>query len=100
MEAKEIILRSLQQSQGYLDRALDGLTEEEAAWSPGIECNSIVFILWHTVRVEDVYINRVIRRQDDIYLVEGWQEKLGIPATEMGYRYTLEKLQSWPGTEA
>ncbi len=96
MEAKEIILRSLRQSQGFLDRALDGLTEEEAAWSPGVECNSIAFILWHTARVEDLYINRVIRLQDDIYVVEGWQEKLGIPAREMGYRYTVEQLQAWP----
>ena len=35
MEAKEMITLSLDQAQEYLDMALDGLTQEEAAWSPG-----------------------------------------------------------------
>ena len=53
METKELILSSLEQSQGYLTRALDGLSQEEVAWSPGPECNNIAFILWHMVTVAD-----------------------------------------------
>ncbi len=94
MDAKELILRSLEQSQGYLTRALDGLTQEEAAWSPGVECNSIAFILWHTTRVEDLFINRVIQREKELYEAEGWQEKLGTPVK--AYQYTVEELQAWP----
>ncbi len=94
MEAKELILRSLEQSQGYLARALDGLTQEEVAWSPGAECNSIAFILWHTARVEDYMVNRVALREKELYEVEGWQEKLGTPVK--AYQYTVEELQAWP----
>ena len=61
MQAQEVILRSLEQSQEYLTRALDGLTQEEAAWSPGVECNSIAFILWHIARTEDLFIIRIIQ---------------------------------------
>jgi len=96
MEAKELILRSLEQSHGYLTRALDGLTQEEAAWSPNAECNSIAFILWHMVRVEDFFVNRVIQRETVLYEAEGWREKLGTPAKDTGYQYTLEQLQAWP----
>jgi uncharacterized damage-inducible protein DinB len=94
MEAKELILKSLEQSQEYLTRALDGLTQEEAAWSPGPECNSIAFILWHTTRVEDFFINRVLQRGRELYEMEGWQEKLGTPVK--AYQYTVEELQAWP----
>ncbi|MFC2005901.1 DinB family protein [Chloroflexota bacterium] len=94
MEARELILRSLEQSQGYLTKALDGLTQEEAAWSPGAECNGIAFILWHTTRVEDFFVNRVIQRGKELYEVDGWQEKLGTPVK--AYQYTLEELQAWP----
>ena len=96
MEAKELILRSLEQSQRFLTNALDGLTQEEATWSPSPECNSIAFTLWHTVRAEDRFINDMIQRGNELYEAEGWQEKLGTPAGETGGRYTLEQLQAWP----
>ncbi len=94
MEATEVILRSLAQSQEYLNKALDGLTQEEAAWSPNAECNSIAFILWHMTRVEDFFVNRVIRRETELYEAECWQEKLGTPFK--AYQYTVEELQAWP----
>ena len=96
MDAKELVLNSLKQSQDYLDRALDGLTQEEATWRPGEECNSIAFILWHTVRVEDFFFNRVVQRKEELYEAEGWQEKLGTPAKESGWNYNVEQLQAWP----
>lgn len=96
MEAKEVILRSLEQSQEYLTKALDGLTQEEATWSPGPECNNIAFILWHVTRWEDFPVNRIIQGQPQLYETEGWREKLGTPPKETGYQYTVEQLQGWP----
>ena len=96
MDAKEVIIRSLEQSQGYLTTALDGLTQEEAAWSPKDECNNIAFIFWHLVRTEDIFLNRIIQRMGELYETEGWQEKLGTPAKESGWQYTAEQLQAWP----
>ena len=94
METKELILSSLGQSQGYLTGALDGLTQEEAVWSPGPECNSIAFILWHMTRVEDFFVNRVLQRGQELYVAEGWQEKLGTP--DKAFQFTVEELQAWP----
>jgi hypothetical protein len=94
MNAKEMAVASLNQSEGYLKRSLEGLTQEDAAWRPNDDCNSIAFILWHTARVEDFFISRVIQRKPEIY--EGWQEKLGTPARESGFGYTPEQLGAWP----
>ncbi len=96
MEAKEIIMKSLEESQQYLNRALDGLTQEEIARAPGAESNSIAFILWHVSRVEDMWVNRVIRGEKEVYGAGGWQERLGTPPKESGYSYTREQLQAWP----
>ena len=93
MDAKEPLLRSLKESHGYLAKALSGLTQEEATWSPSSECNSIAFILWHTIRVEDFFVNRVIQRGKELYEAEKWQDKLGTPAK--AYQLTLEELQAW-----
>jgi len=96
MQAKEAIIKSLEQSQEYLTRALDGLTQKESAWSPATESNSIAFILWHVTRVEDFFVNRVIQRQVELYEAEGWREKLGTPAKDTGFEYTFGQLQAWP----
>ncbi len=96
MQLAEAMVKSLEQSQGYLTKALDGLTQEETAWSPTAESNSIAFILWHMTRVEDFFINRVIKRQVELYEAEGWREKLGTPAKDTGFEYTFEQLRAWP----
>ena len=96
MNAKEVLLLSLEQSQGYLVKALDGLTQAEIAWSPNAESNSIAFILWHMTRVEDYYVTRVIQRLPEVYEAEGWREKLGTPVKNTGFEYNAEQLKSWP----
>jgi uncharacterized damage-inducible protein DinB len=93
MDVKELLLRSLEQSQGYLAKTLNGLTQEEATWSLSPECNSISFILWHIARVEDFFVNRVIQRGKELYETQKWQDKLGTPAK--AYQLTLEELQAW-----
>ena len=97
MDAKGLLLRSLEESHGYLTNALNGLTQEEAAWSPSPECNSIAFILWHMIRVEDFFVNRVIQHEKELYETKKWQEKLGTPAK--AYGYTVEELQAWPAAK-
>jgi hypothetical protein len=47
-------------------------------------------------RVEDFFINRVIQRQVELYEAEGWRKKLGTPAKDTGFEYTLEQLRAWP----
>ena len=94
MDAKVLVLKSLEQSQGYLTSALDGLTQEESAWKPGIECNNIAFILWHIARVEDFFVNRLVRRQKEINETGGFQERLGTPVKAFGL--TLDELKAWP----
>lgn len=95
MDAKEIVVASLNQSRAYLDRSLDGLTQEDIAWRPSEECNCIAFIAWHTARVEDLFISRFIQRQTELYETQGWQEKLGTPA-DSGFGYSAEQLKGWP----
>jgi hypothetical protein len=95
MNAKEMVVASLNQTWSYLNRSLDGLTQEDVAWKPREQCNSIAFILWHTVRVEDYFFTRVLQSKTAVYEADGWMEKLGTPP-DSGYGYTAEQLQSWP----
>ena len=53
VDARTIILNSLEESQEYLERVLDDLVPDEMNWVPAGGCNSIIFTLWHLARVED-----------------------------------------------
>jgi uncharacterized damage-inducible protein DinB len=94
MDAKELLLRSLRETHSYVTKSLNGLTQEETTWSPSPGCNSIAFILWHMIRVEDFYVNSVIQHEKELYETKKWQEKLGTPVK--AYGYTEEELKAWP----
>ena len=96
MESKEIIIKSLEESQRYLDGGLKGLSEEELAWAPRDDCNTIAFLIWHMTRAEDMWINRVILEEPEIYESGDWVSKMGTPEGESGYGYTAKQLKSWP----
>jgi uncharacterized damage-inducible protein DinB len=95
MEAKEIIQASLDESWGYMTRALEGLTQEEIAWTPAPHSNSIAFVLWHLTKAEDFWVNCVIKRGSEIDTTEGWRGKLGTP-DDGGTGFSEEQLQAWP----
>ncbi len=100
MDEKEIVKASLAESRDFVRWSVDGLTREEISSSPRPECNSIAFIVWHMTRAEDIWINRVILNEEEIYESGHWREKLGTPAGDSGFRYTVEQLQAWPVPEA
>ena len=96
MDIKQIYIKSLDESQSYLERSLNTLTQEELSWAPKSDCGSILFIFWHLARVEDFWINGALKSGVEIYESDGWQKLLGTPEKESGVRYDEEKLKSWP----
>lgn len=95
MELKGFIEESLTETQSVLLKVVDGLTPEELAWRPSLESNSIGFILWHTLRVEDIWIQRIAQRKQQVYEADGWYQKFGTEARDIGYNYSLEQLASF-----
>lgn len=96
MDIKQIFIKSLEESQSYLEKSLNELNSEELKWAPKSDCGSIIFIFWHLARVEDFWINRALKGGNEIYDSDGWQKLLGTPEKESGFRYDEAKLQSWP----
>ena len=64
MTLNEFIADALDKENGFLMEGLDGLGPEELAWQPAPDANSIGWILWHMVRVEDMWI-QVLRPVPD-----------------------------------
>ena len=99
MQLKDFALRSLEDTQAALMQAVDGLTDEEAMWQPQPGANHIAFILWHTARVEDWFIQYMFQRMPQVWESESWPKKLGLPddPRATGWGYTAEQVAAFPG---
>jgi uncharacterized damage-inducible protein DinB len=96
MKAIELIMQSLGENQGYIENAIKGLSLDELTWRPKPHSNNIIFLMWHLARVEDLWINRILLGEKEIYEAAGWYKKFGTPAQDSGFGYDVEKLNSWP----
>ena len=68
---------------GFVDDLLGGLSDGQARARPhGL--NSVVWLLWHTARIEDVGINRFVCDRPQVLLAESWNGRLGIDRLDVG----------------
>ena len=77
-----------------LNRALDGLTDDELRWQPTLGSNPIDWMVWHMARVEDNLINVVLQHQDPTWERDGWGERTGIPYTGAGAGMTMDEIRA------
>ena len=96
MKATEMVVKSLEENREYVENAIKGLSSEELAWVPKPHSNSIVFLMWHLARVEDLWINRILLAGKEIYESEGWYKKFKTTAADNGFMYDVAKLKAWP----
>jgi hypothetical protein len=75
----------------YFDRVLGGLTEAELRVRPGKGVNSIVWLLWHMARVEDVSVNLVVADGRQV-LDEDWLRRLAVPWRHIGTGMTDDEV--------
>ncbi len=96
MTLNEFIEDALAKERDFLLEAVHDLTPQELAWRPGPEANPINWILWHMVRVEDMWVQFFIQRQPELWEREGWHEKFGLPTRDNGFEHTPEQVANFP----
>ena len=99
MTLNEFIEDALGQEQEFLMDAVDDLTPQELAWRAAPEANPIIWILWHMLRVEDMWIQFFILSQLEIWERDGWHHKFGLPTRDNGFDHTPEQVSSFPNLD-
>ena len=92
---------------GSLQRAVDGLTDEQVYHQPTQDTNSIAWLAWHMNRWQD-YQGHVISGEEQVWARDGWCERFALPVESTGlgdtpaqvaaFRPPLDLL--WEYTEA
>ncbi len=82
----------LQEAFEKLERALDGLGEDELNWRPTLQSNSIDWMVWHMARVEDNLINVVLQNHGAIWERDNWSGRLAITYAGAGAGMTMREI--------
>jgi hypothetical protein len=93
---KDAIKSGLEEYLDGLKKAVDGLTPAEMRWQPTLASNPISWIVWHMARVEDRWVNRVLRQDVELWSRDGWHEKFGMFEEAHGYGETAVQVQAMP----
>lgn len=96
---KDAIRSGLIEYMEGLEKALDGLTEDELRFQPALHANFIEWIVWHMARVEDRWVNLVLRQEDDIWVTRGWHKRFGMTEDDYGREDTAEMMRAMPKTD-
>ena len=99
MTLNEFIVDAFAKEQEFLSDAVGALTPQEMMWRAGPEANPIGWILWHMLRVEDMWFQFFIQRQTEIWEREGWNEKFGLPTRDNGFGHTQEQVADFPALD-
>jgi uncharacterized damage-inducible protein DinB len=93
MRSRDLLLHAYGQIQDGLRRAVEGLTPEQLSARVGPEANTIAWLAWHLVRVQDDHIAEVAGREQ-VWTAEGWADRFGLPvdASTTGYGFSPDEV--------
>jgi uncharacterized damage-inducible protein DinB len=93
---KEAIHSGIEEYLQALERAIEGLTPAEARWQPTIHTNHIAWLVWHMARVEDRWVNLILRETTEVWKADGWADRFRMSPESTGGGQTTEEVRAMP----
>jgi uncharacterized damage-inducible protein DinB len=93
MRSNEVFLYAYSQIEQTLRRAIHGLTPDELTRRIGPEANTIAWLAWHLIRVQDDHIADVAD-VEQVWTAEDWAARFGLPFPPgaTGYGFSSEEV--------
>ena len=93
MQTRELLTHAYEQIQGTLRRAVDGLDAEQLAARVAPEANTIGWLAWHLLRVQDDHVADVADLEQ-VWTAQGFVDRFGLPfdAAETGYGFSSDQV--------
>ena len=93
MNIDAVLADALTRVRDGVPAVIDGLDEDDLAWRPDPDANSIAWLVWHLTRVQDHHIAEIL---DTGQLWEGgdWAGRFGLDAdpSNTGYGHSPEEV--------
>ncbi|WP_343710172.1 mycothiol transferase [Mycobacterium sp.] len=91
--AQELLRDAFTRLIEHVDEFTDGLTEQQSAYRPGPDANSIGWLIWHSARVQDVQVADVAG-VEQTWTRDGWVDRFGLdlPRADTGYGHSPDDV--------
>jgi uncharacterized damage-inducible protein DinB len=93
VRSKDLLSYAYEQIQNTLRRAVDGLDTDQLAARVGAEANTIGWLAWHLLRVQDDHVAAVADREQ-VWTAQGFADRFGLPFDKgaTGYGFSPEQV--------
>ena len=93
MRSNELLLYAYGQIRETLRGAVEGLSADELTRRVGPEANTIAWLAWHLVRVQDDHVAEVAGAEQ-VWTADDWVGRFGLPfpAGATGYGFSSEEV--------
>jgi hypothetical protein len=86
MNVSDLLIDSLDRVHDLVPGILEGLSDDDLAWRPDPEANTIAWLVWHLTRIEDDHVCDA-SGQEQAWTADGWVERFGLPFSESEHGY-------------
>jgi uncharacterized damage-inducible protein DinB len=86
MQSRDLLLYAYEQIQGTLRRAVDGLSADQLTARVGPEANTIAWLAWHLLRVQDDHVAEVAG-SEQVWTADGWADRFDLPFDDSATGY-------------
>jgi uncharacterized damage-inducible protein DinB len=93
MQSRDLLIYASEQIQNTLRRTIEGLDPDQLTSRVAPEANTIAWLAWHLVRVQDDHVAEVAGREQ-VWTAEGWADRFGLPfdESETGYGFSPDQV--------
>jgi hypothetical protein len=78
MNVSELLADGLGRVREQMPDVVAGLDDDDLAWRPDPEANSIAWLVWHLARIEDDHVAGVAGTEQ-VWTSEGWADRFDLP---------------------
>ena len=93
METKDLLADAFGRINETVHRAVEGLSEDTVLHRLDPDANSIAWLVWHLVRIQDDHVANLSGREQS-WTEDGWNTRFGtsVDASNLGYGHTSEQV--------
>jgi hypothetical protein len=88
MDVSDLLADALGRVRAQVPDVVAGLDEDDLAWRPDPEANSIAWLLWHLTRIEDDHVAEVAG-EEQVWTADGWVDRFGLPFATGEHGYAM-----------
>ena len=91
--AADLLTDAFGRIQRLVTTIVTGLSTEDLQYRPSPDANSIGWLIWHLLRIQDDHVADAAG-QEQVWIAQGWHDRLGLPfdAFDTGYGHSPEQV--------